>query len=79
MDISSILTPPYINYNSQILIYSTWSDSIQIDTCTSTIINITPIPFISINYNIQSGTTIIQSKFTSKLELTLSRAFSSQD
>lgn len=78
-DVSSILTPPYTNYELSVSLYSGWSDGTKIETCTSTISNTIPIPFRSVSFNVQSGTTVVQSKFTAKLDLTLAKSFSSSD
>lgn len=79
LDISSVLTPPFTNYISQVAISSQLSGGTQIDTCTTDILNTVPIPFRTISFNVQSGTTVVQSKFTGKLDLTLAKSFSSQD
>lgn len=79
VDVSSVLTPPYTNYVVPVSLYSQWSDGVKIDTCSSNIMNTIPIPFRSVSFNVQSGTTVVQSKFTAKLDLTLAKSFSSQD
>ncbi len=79
IDISSILTPPYVNSVDQIKISSQWADGVVIDTCSSIVTNTIPIPFLSTTFTVQSGTTVVQSKFTAKLTLTLAKSFSYQD
>lgn len=79
LDISPILTPPYTNYNTQILISSQWFDGVKIDTCTSSIANTSPIPFRAISFSLVSGSTVVQSLFKARLDLTLAKSFSSQD
>lgn len=79
IDISSILTPPYVNSVDQIKISSQWADGVVIDTCSTSVKNTMPIPFSSTLFAVQSGTTVVQSKFTAKLTLTLAKSFSYQD
>lgn len=80
VDISPILTPPYTNYGEQnIEITSQWTDGVKIDACTSYVSNTLPIPFRNINFNVINGNNTIQTKFTGRLDLTLSKSFSSQD
>lgn len=42
-------------------------------------LNTIPIPFRSVTFAVQNGTTEVQTKFTGKLSLTLSKSFSSTD
>jgi len=76
--ISSILVPPTVNSSESISIYSQWSNGIQIDTCTTTIIGEVAAPFQSTSFTSNDNTTV-QSSFSAMMKLTLSRTFYYQD
>ena len=78
VDVSQILTPPYINYERTVSITSQWSDGTNIDSCTSAISNTLPIPFKSINLVSQSSTTV-QSQFSGSLSVQIAQSFYYQD
>lgn len=54
--------------------YSQWADGTQINTCTSTVSNIAVVAFQSATL-VSNDNTIIQSDFTAKMSLVLSRNF----
>lgn len=54
--------------------YSQWADGTEINTCTSTVSDIAVVKFQSATL-VSKDSTIVQSDFTAKMELVLSRSF----
>jgi hypothetical protein len=78
IQIANILLPPTVGSSEALSLYSQWSDGTQIDTCSATISNIRVAPFQSASLTSNDNTTI-QSSFTAKLQLVLSRNLYYQD
>ena len=78
IDISLILTPPFINSIETVSIESMYSDGVVIDTCSSTISNTQPIPFKSMAFSSTNNKTV-QSSFTGQLQVVLNKPFYYQD
>lgn len=73
-----MLIPPTVGSSETIYMYSQWSDGTEINTCTSTISNISFVPFQTATL-VSNDNTTVQSSFTASLKLTLSRNFYFQD
>jgi len=58
--------------------YSQWSDTSQIDTCQTNIVNLSPVAFQTISFSSLSNT-IVQSSFNGSLTLKISKPFYYQD
>lgn len=76
--VQSILMPAYVDSTDFINVHSAWGDNTQIDTCRTTITDLSPIKFQSISFTSQSNT-IVQSSFIGILSITLAKPFSYLD
>lgn len=78
IDITSILTPPYINSAETIQIKSMWADGVVIDSCSSAVSDTQSIPFKSIVFESLTSK-VVQSSFIGQLRVILNKPFYYQD
>jgi hypothetical protein len=78
ISIANVLIPPTVGSSESISMYSQWSDGTEIDTCSSTISNISSVSFLAATITSNDNTTV-QSSFTASLHLTIARDFYYQD